>query len=49
MTSDYIALRQESALADAIAALREFEGDLETVTQIFLVDERRRSLRWFPW
>ena len=40
MTKDYIALEGNSSVADAMAALRSFEGDLETVTEILLIDER---------
>jgi magnesium transporter len=42
MTTDYIALPASARLADAIAALREFEGDLEIVTDIYLLDEEGR-------
>lgn len=40
MTTDYIALGQEAKTADAIAGLRDFEGDIETLTHIFLIDEQ---------
>jgi magnesium transporter len=39
MTTDYIALGQQLTVNDAIAALESFEGDLETLTHIYLVDE----------
>jgi CBS domain-containing protein/sporulation protein YlmC with PRC-barrel domain len=39
MTKDYIALGQGAVVDDAVAALEEFEGDLETLTHVFLVDE----------
>lgn len=42
MTTDYIALPVTARLADAIAALREFEGDIEIVTDIYLLDEGGR-------
>jgi Mg/Co/Ni transporter MgtE len=42
MTTDYIALRENATVADAIAALQGFEGDMETLTHIFLVDEEER-------
>jgi CBS domain-containing protein/sporulation protein YlmC with PRC-barrel domain len=48
MTSDYIALRQESVLADAITALREYEGDIETVTEIYLVDAEEKIAAIVP-
>jgi magnesium transporter len=42
MTTDYIALRENASVADAIAALEGFEGDMETLTHIFLIDEEER-------
>jgi CBS domain-containing protein len=41
MTTDYISLSETAGLAEALAALREFEGDgdVETLTHIFLVNE----------
>jgi CBS domain-containing protein/sporulation protein YlmC with PRC-barrel domain len=42
MTTDYIALRENASVADAIAALEGFEGDMETLTHIFLIDEDER-------
>lgn len=39
MTKDYIALSHAAKVDEAVAALEEFEGDLETLTHIFLVDE----------
>lgn len=40
MTKDYIALGQGATVDEAVAALRNFEGDLETLTHIFVVDEQ---------
>jgi magnesium transporter len=40
MTTDYISLAESAGLAEAIAALRDFEGDVETLTHIFLIDEQ---------
>ena len=40
MTTDYISLGEGAGLAEAIAALRDFEGDQETLTHIFLLDEQ---------
>jgi len=40
MTTDYIALREGAQASDAVAALREFGDDMETLTHIFLVDEK---------
>src|ERR1017187_5646849 len=39
MTKDYISLGKEATVDEAVAALHDFEGDLETLTHIFLVDE----------
>jgi sporulation protein YlmC with PRC-barrel domain len=39
MTTDYISLPEKATAGEAVAALRDFEGDLETLTHIFLVDE----------
>ena len=38
MTTDYIALPVEAVVAQAIDALREFEGDVEIITDIYLID-----------
>jgi len=40
MTTDYISVGQGAKVEDAVSALQEFEGDLETLTHIFLVDEK---------
>jgi magnesium transporter len=40
MTTQYIAVPKTAEVADAIRALREFEGDIETVTEIYLIDEK---------
>ncbi|MDP9049740.1 MAG: CBS domain-containing protein [Acidobacteriota bacterium] len=39
MTKDFISLGQGAKVEDAVAALRKFEGDLATLTHIFLLDE----------
>ncbi len=39
MTTEYVSLRRAATVAETMAALREYEGDLETVTDIFLLDE----------
>ncbi len=39
MTTDYISLPQGALASDAVAAVREFGDDMETLTHIFLVDE----------
>jgi magnesium transporter len=40
MTTDFVAVPQEATAADAIAALRGFEGNPETVTEVYLLDEQ---------
>jgi CBS domain-containing protein len=39
MTTDYVALNQDATAGQAVAALHDFEGDIETLTHTFLVDE----------
>jgi magnesium transporter len=39
MTTDYVSLPPDAGVEQAVAALKEFEGDLATLTHIFLVDE----------
>jgi CBS domain-containing protein/sporulation protein YlmC with PRC-barrel domain len=40
MTTDFIQLPESSTVADAIAALQNFDGSPETITDIYLVDEK---------
>ena len=40
MTTDYIALPLGAYAVDAVTALREFGNDMETLTHVFLVDEK---------
>jgi magnesium transporter len=40
MTTEYIAVPQTATVADGIRALRGFEGDPETITEIYLIDSR---------
>lgn len=39
MTTEYVAVSKEAAVGDAIQALRDFEGDVETITEVYLTDE----------
>jgi len=41
MTTEYIALPVNASAHDAVEALRQFEGGVETVSTIFLVDSRQ--------
>jgi Mg/Co/Ni transporter MgtE len=40
MTTDYVSLRKEALVSDAIRALHDFGDDVETLTHIFLIDEQ---------
>ena len=40
MTTDFIALGKDATVAQAVDALRAFDGDPESVTEIYLVDEK---------
>jgi magnesium transporter len=48
MTTDYIALPAQSLVDQAIAALRDFEGDIEIITDIYLLDEEERITGLVP-
>jgi magnesium transporter len=39
MTKDYISLDQGATVDQAVAALREFEGDVDELTHVFLLDK----------
>ncbi|HEY0797273.1 MAG TPA: CBS domain-containing protein [Acidisarcina sp.] len=41
MTTDFVAVPYEGTVADAINALREFEGDPDTVSEVYLLNEGR--------
>jgi CBS domain-containing protein/sporulation protein YlmC with PRC-barrel domain len=41
MTTDFIALGMQSTVAQAVQALRNFDGDPESVTEVYLLDEKR--------
>lgn len=40
MTTEYVAVSKTALVADAIRTLRDFEGDVETVTEIYLIDDK---------
>ena len=40
MTTEYVAVAKTATVADAVHALREFDGDIETITEIYLIDEK---------
>ena len=39
MTTDYVSAPKDATVADAIQALRDFEGDPDTITEIYLLGE----------
>lgn len=41
MTTDFVYLAPDSTVAEAVHALRTFDGDPETVTEIYLLDAKR--------
>ncbi|MGA3031916.1 MAG: CBS domain-containing protein [Terracidiphilus sp.] len=41
MTTDFVYLGVEATVAQAVQALRSFDGDPETVTEVFLLGEKR--------
>ena len=40
MTTEYVAVPKTAVVADAVRALRVFDGDIETITEIYLIDEK---------
>jgi sporulation protein YlmC with PRC-barrel domain len=41
MTTDFVYLGADATVAQGVQALRSFDGDPETVTEVFLLDEKR--------
>ena len=41
MTTDFVSVQTDDTVAQAVRALRSFEGDPESVTEIYLLDEQR--------
>lgn len=48
MTTDYIALPATATVAQAIEALRDFEGDIEPITDIYLLDADEQPITLVP-
>jgi magnesium transporter len=48
MTTEYVALPATAIVEQAINDLREFEGDTETITDIYLLDEEERITGLIP-
>jgi Mg/Co/Ni transporter MgtE len=41
MTTDFVGVAAAGTVADAIAALRAFEGDADTITEVYLLEEEQ--------
>jgi magnesium transporter len=39
MTTEYVSVLKTAVVGDAIQALRDFDGDVETITEVYLTDE----------
>jgi magnesium transporter len=48
MTTEYVALPAAAIVDQAINDLRDFEGDIETITDIYLLDEEERITGLIP-
>jgi magnesium transporter len=48
MTTEYVGLPATAVVDQAINALRDFEGDIETITDIYLLDEEERIAGLIP-
>ncbi len=42
MTTDYVSALKDGTAADAVRALREFEGDPDTITEIYLLGDHEK-------
>jgi magnesium transporter len=48
MTTEYIALPADALVYRAVTALRDFEGDIETITDIYLIDGDEKITALIP-
>jgi magnesium transporter len=48
MTTEYLALPATALVDQAIESLREFEGDIETLTDVYLLDEEEKITALVP-
>ncbi|MDQ2833512.1 MAG: CBS domain-containing protein [Acidobacteriota bacterium] len=48
MTTEYIALPPNAHVEHAISALRDFEGDIDTVNDIYLLDQEEKLVALIP-
>jgi CBS domain-containing protein/sporulation protein YlmC with PRC-barrel domain len=42
MTTDFVSAHKDATVADAVEALREFDGDPDTITEIYLLDSHEK-------
>jgi CBS domain-containing protein/sporulation protein YlmC with PRC-barrel domain len=42
MTTDFVSVAKSASVADAVAALREFEGDPDTITEVYLIGDEEK-------
>ena len=42
MTTDFVSVASECTVADAVEALRSFEGDPDTISEVYLLDSEKR-------
>jgi sporulation protein YlmC with PRC-barrel domain/CBS domain-containing protein len=42
MTTDFVSVSRDSTVTDAVEALRRFEGDPDTISEIYLLDDEKR-------
>ena len=42
MTTDYVGVSKDATVADAVQALRDFDGDPDTITEIYLLGEEEK-------
>src|SRR5271163_1301348 len=48
MTTYFVQVSAGATVADAVRALRDFEGDIETITDIYLLDEEEKIIALIP-
>jgi len=42
MTTDFVSVAKDASVAEAVTALREFEGDPDTITEVYLIGEEEK-------
>ena len=48
MTTDYVSLTEAATVSDAVTALRDFQGDIEVITDIILLDDDQKIRGLIP-